>query len=67
MKLLVHILQPCFRHMRINLRRGYIRMAEHFLHRSKISPVLKQMGRKGMPEGMRGQLFFYPRFQCDFL
>jgi hypothetical protein len=47
--------------MRVNHRRADIRMAEQFLNRSNIVPVLEQKRRKGMAEGVAADPLRDPR------
>ena len=53
---LVNIAQAVGGDLGIYLRCGYIRMAQHLLHGPQIGAVLQQVGGKGMPQGMRGNL-----------
>src|SRR5436190_21528241 len=53
--------------MSVNLRRGYIGMAEQFLYYAKICTAFKKVCCKGMPECMRGNQFFNLCCVCIFL
>ena len=53
MSLVIHILELLFYELGINLRRGYIGVAEHFLYRVDIRSVFKQMRGEGMAQCMR--------------
>src|ERR1700737_3205117 len=41
MVLIVHLLQSCPRNVRVDLRRGYVRVAEHHLYGAQIGAVLQ--------------------------
>jgi len=56
MKLPMNVPQPVPRHMRINLRRADIRMAEQFLDDTQIRPMLQQMRRKTVPQHVRSDV-----------
>ena len=43
-------LEPLDSHMRIDLRGREARMSEECLHTAKIRAVVKQVGRKGVPQ-----------------
>jgi hypothetical protein len=45
--------QPLGQNMRVNLRRGYVGMAQHLLDRSQIGAPGEQMARKGVAQHMR--------------
>ena len=50
----------------VDLSRGNISMAQHTLDAAKVGPPLDEVGGKGMPQGMRANLFLDPGFrrQC---
>ena len=50
----------------VDLGGGYIGMAQHGLNGTKVGPAFKQMGSKGMPQGMRGNCFGDPRLPAVF-
>ena len=52
MKTSVLFPQSLFFHGRINLGRGDIGMAQHFLDRPQIGPALEQMSGKGVAQSM---------------
>ena len=49
----VYLLQILTIDVGVDLRRRYVCVTEHFLHRSKIGSALEQMRRKGVAHGMR--------------
>src|ERR1035441_4333396 len=52
-------------HVRINLRRRHIHVAQQVLHRANVRARLQQMGREGMAQHVRGHAFVEPdRFRC---
>ena len=53
MSLVIHILELLFYELGINLRRGYIGVAEHFLYRVDIRSVFEQVRSKGMTQRVR--------------
>ena len=53
MKLPVHGFQPLLVHVRINLRRRNIGVAQHFLDNAKIGAVPEQMGRETVAQKVR--------------
>ena len=53
MRLVIDVLQLLFHKLGIDLRRGDIRMAEHFLDRMDIGAVFQKMCGKGMAQRMR--------------
>jgi hypothetical protein len=53
MKTPMHFPQPAARHVRVNLRRVDLRMAEQFLDDSQVRSVLQQMRGKAMPQHVR--------------
>ena len=57
MKFLMDILEPALLNMGIELGGGNIGMAEHELHRPKISAVLEQVRCKRMAQHMGTNLF----------
>ena len=50
----MNFLQPFARHMRVNLCRGDIGVAEQQLHHAQIRAVIDEMGGKRVPQCMRG-------------
>src|SRR6266487_6097494 len=48
-------LEPFVEHVRIDLRRRDIGMAEEYLYRAQIGPVLQQMAGECMPQHMRAE------------
>ncbi len=61
MKLPMHSFKPLLVDMRVNLRRGNVRVPEHFLYDPQIGSVPEQMRRKTVPEQMRVNVLFQPR------
>ena len=51
----VQFLQPLPRHMRINLRRRNIRMAQQQLHYPQVRPMVDQVCCEGMSQRVRGE------------
>ena len=58
----VNVLELLFDYLGIDLRGGYIGMAEHLLNGSEVSAVFKQMSGKGVTESMRCDLLLYSGF-----
>ncbi len=62
-RLVIGITHALCREMRVHLRRGQGSMAEQFLNGSKIGAIVKQVGRKGVPQrvwadaGIKSSLF----------
>ena len=54
---IMQLFQPLPRHMRINLRGGYIRMPQKHLHHTQIRAVIEQVRGKGMAQHMRAHVF----------
>src|SRR2546425_10657605 len=54
----VHFFQVFSVNMRIDLRRGYVDVAEHFLDCAQVGPSFEEVRRERMAEGMRVNLFF---------
>src|SRR6266567_1923625 len=52
MKLIIELLQPRPRNMRVDLRRGDVRMAKHQLDGSEVRSVLQKMRGEGVPQHM---------------
>src|SRR5580704_19292849 len=52
---LINLLQSFFDYVRVNLRGGYIGMAEHHLHRTEIGAAIEQMSGKAVPQHVRRQ------------
>jgi len=44
------ILQPCLVHVCVDLRRGDIGVAEHFLDHAQVATVVEQVRGKAVPE-----------------
>src|SRR4029078_6314751 len=55
MKLIVDSAHALLQHVRIDLGRGEIGVAEHHLNGSQVRSPLKQMGRKGVAQHVRTQ------------
>lgn len=53
MEIFVESLQPFPVHMRVLLRGGNGRVAQHFLHAPQLGASRKQMGRETVPKGVR--------------
>ncbi len=53
----VHFLQILPIHMRIDLRRGDVHMAEHFLYGSEVGAAFEEVGGEGVAEGMGTDFF----------
>ena len=53
MMLCDQILQALLRHVRINLGRGQVTMAQHHLYRAQVGPIIHQMSGKGMAKRVR--------------
>src|SRR5260370_1967347 len=53
MILAMHLAQMRARHVRVDLRRRDIAVAEHFLHRAQVRAALQQMRREAMTQRMR--------------
>ena len=58
MRFVVNILELLADQMRINLRRGDVRMAEHFLNGVDIGTIFQQMCREGMTQCVRCDRLF---------
>ena len=56
MRLVIDILELFADEVRIDLRRGDVRMTEHFLNGMDIRPVFQQMRRERMAQRMRCDL-----------
>ena len=54
----MHSLEPLLIYMGINLRRRYVRMAQHLLDNSKIGAVAEQMRCKAVPQKVRINVLF---------
>lgn len=52
--------------MGIAVGSGNLGMAEHFLNNSQIRAVIEKMGCETMAQGVRGNRFLNPGFQCVF-
>src|SRR3989344_6447728 len=57
-------LQPLTRNMRVNLRRGQVRMPEQHLHHAQIGAVVQQVRRKRMAQRVRRQRGLDVRNTC---
>ena len=53
MEFLVYLSEPLVCYMGVDLRRTYITVSQHHLHRSKVSSVLEQMSSEAMSEEVR--------------
>ena len=53
MRLLIDVLEVLFHNVRIDLRGGNVRMAEHFLNGAQIRAVFQQVHGKGMAQRVR--------------
>jgi len=49
----VQLGQAFTRHMRVNRGGGNVCVTQQYLYRPQIRSVIQQMGRKGMPQGVR--------------
>ena len=47
----VHVLEPVGGDVRVDLRRGDVGVAEHFLHRAQVASAGEQVGGGGGPAG----------------
>ena len=61
MELPVNVPQPAPRHMRIDLRRADVRVAEQFLDDAQIRAMLQEMRRKTVPQHVRRDIPDRPR------
>ena len=61
MELAMNLLQALLIHMRVDLCRGDVRMAEHLLDHAEVSAIVQQMCGKGMPQQMRIDMLIEPR------
>ena len=59
MGLVIDVVKLLFQHMGVNVGRGNIRMAQHFLNGTQIRTVLQQVNSKGMAQRM-GRDFLFP-------
>jgi hypothetical protein len=50
--------QPLIRNVRVDLRRTYVTMTEHHLHRPQIGAILQQHSGKTMPQGVRSYITY---------
>ena len=55
--LFIEVSQPLVRNMRVNLGCRYITMSEQHLYNAQVSPMIQQMGGKGMAQGMGRKVF----------
>ena len=60
MELPVNLLEPRLVDVRVNLRGGEARVAEHFLDRAQVRAVAEQMRGEGMAQQVRPDLLFQP-------
>src|SRR5512132_1612292 len=58
MKLAMHSLEPLLIDMRVNLCRGYVRVAQHLLDDSKIRAVAEQMRCEAVAQKVRINVLF---------
>ena len=58
MNLAMHSLEPLLVDMSINLRRRYVRVAQHLLDDSKIGAVAEQMRCEAVPKKVGINIFF---------
>src|SRR5262249_29162180 len=56
----VDLLQPVAREVRVHLRRRDVGVAEHLLHRAQIATVREQVRGEAVPEGVRAHLAIEP-------
>src|SRR6266571_3456037 len=56
MGLVVGAFEPLRAHVRVNLRRGQVRMAEEFLHAPQVCARIKHVGRVTVPQLVRSQM-----------
>src|ERR1700733_2335796 len=59
MMLRMQFLQTFARHVSVNLSRRQIAMPQQHLHHAQIRPVVQQMSREGMAQGVRRELFLH--------
>ena len=50
---LVHAAQPCFQHVRVDLRRRQIGVPEHHLDRAQVGAAIEKVRRERVPEDVR--------------
>ena len=55
MCLVVHLGQVLEVEVGVNLGRTDVRVAQHFLDTSEVAARLQQVGRKAVPQGVRGR------------
>jgi hypothetical protein len=58
MKLAMHSLQPLLIDMRVDLCRGYVGVAQHFLDDSQIRAIAEQMCCEAVPQKVRINVLF---------
>src|SRR5919109_1135501 len=56
----VHVLQPLARQVRVELRGGDVRVAEHLLHRSQVAAPREQVGGEGVTQRVRADAIGEP-------
>ena len=61
MEFLVYLSQPLVSYVRVDLRRTYVAMSQHHLHRSKVSPVFEQVSSKAVAKCMAGTVLVNTR------
>ena len=63
----MHRFQALLIDVRINLCRGNVGVAEHFLNDAQVGTVAQQMRREAVPEQMRINIFFQSSVPGFFL
>src|SRR4051794_39444947 len=56
----IHVFEPLGREVRVDLRRGDVRVAEHLLQGAQVAPSGQQVGGEGVAEGVRAHLVLEP-------
>src|SRR5436190_1369021 len=51
----IHSLEARLQHVRVNLRRRQVGVAEHHLNRAQVGAAFEQMRRKRVPQGVRAE------------
>jgi len=63
----MQFLKALLSHMGIYLGAGQIAVAKQHLHDTQVGPMIEQMGREGVAQGMRGQMFVNAGLGCATL
>ena len=58
---MIDLLQPLADDLGVDLGGGDVRVAQHHLERAQIRPVFQQVGRKGVAQGVGGDVLLNPR------